>query len=125
MGKGYLVDTNTLVDAQTKKLPPGGLSFIAKTLNEDFTISFISYIEFLGYRDATKAMEEFIALAKVIEINKSIIEATVSLRKSKRIKLPDAIIAATAIVTDRILITRNTVDFANIDGLTFVNPWNI
>ena len=70
-------------------------------------------------------MEEFIALANVIEIDKAIIDTTIALRKSRRIKLPDAIIAATAIVYGRGLITRNTADFNNIKGLTVVNPWDM
>ena len=107
MGKRYLIDSNTLVDTQTKKLPADGLAFVSETMDEDFTISFISYIEYLGYKYATASMEEFIALADVIEINKVIIDATIKIRKIHTIKLPDAIIAATAIVYKRILITRN------------------
>jgi len=101
MGKGYLIDSNALTDAQTKKMPEKGLVFMAQV------------------------MEEFIALANVIEINKNIIDVTIALRKSHRIKLPDAIIAATAIVNDRQLVTRNISDFSNIKGLKVVNPWNI
>jgi len=125
MGKGYLIDSNALTDAQTKKMPEKGLVFMAQVVNGDFTISFVSYIEFLGYKHVTKSMEEFIALANVIEINKNIIDVTIALRKSHRIKLPDAIIAATAIVNDRQLVTRNISDFSNIKGLKVVNPWNI
>lgn len=68
-------------------------------------------------------MEEFIGLANVIEIDKAIISTTISLRKNNRIQLPDAIIAATAIVNDITLVTRNTDDFKNITGLKMVNPW--
>ncbi len=51
MGKKYLIDTNSLIDAQMKKLPENGLAFLADVINENFTISFITCIEFLGYRD--------------------------------------------------------------------------
>ena len=125
MGKGYLIDSNAMMDAQSKKLPVHGLKFVADIINEDFTISFVSYIEFLGYRNATRSMEEFAAIATVIETNKAIIDTTIKLRKKHRIKLPDAIIAATALVYGRTLITRNTVDFYDIEGLKIVNPWNI
>lgn len=40
-------------------------------------------------------------------------------------KLPDAIIAATALVYDLILITRNTADFKSIDGLKVVDPHSL
>jgi len=48
---------------------------------------------------------------------------TAEIRKQHSIKLPDAIIAATAVIYGLILVTRNTKDFVNIDGLQVVNPW--
>jgi predicted nucleic acid-binding protein len=125
MGKKFLIDTNTLIDAQTKRLPESGLQFLAEVINEDFTVSFITYIEFLGYKDATKATADFISLANVIQINKLIIDTCVTLRKTRRIKLPDAIIAATAIVLGYTLITNNEKDFTNIQGLEITNPMNL
>ena len=124
MGAKFLIDTNVLIDAQSRKMPEKALHFLADIINVDFTVSFVSYIEFLGYKAATIPMEEFISLANVIEINKAIISATILLRKNHRIQLPDAIIAATAIVNDITLITRNTSDFKNITGLKMVNPWD-
>jgi predicted nucleic acid-binding protein len=38
-------------------------------------------------------------------------------------KVADAIIAATALVFDFTLITRNTEDFKGIAGLKISNPW--
>ena len=125
MGTKYLIDSNVLMDAQSKKLHINGLQFLAQAIDDDFTISFVSYIEFLGYRDVTSSMEEFVAIATVIETNKAIIETTIALRKRHRIKLPDAIIAATAIVYGRTLITRNIQDFNEIEGLNIINPWSL
>ncbi|MBS1751893.1 MAG: hypothetical protein JST63_18485 [Bacteroidetes bacterium] len=45
------------------------------------------------------------------------------MRKTYNIKLPDAIIAATALSYELILITRNTIDFKNINNLKLINPW--
>jgi toxin FitB len=125
MGEKYLIDTNTLIDAQMKTIPTNGLTFLANIINVDFTVSFISYIEFLGYKDATKSSEEFIALANVIEINRLIIESCITIRKAHKIKLPAAIIAATAIVYNLTIITRNTSDFKNIHGIKVVNPFDM
>jgi len=125
MGKKYLIDTNSLIDAQTKKLPEKGLLFLSDIINNDFTISFITYIEFLGYKDVTSASESFIALADVIEINKSIIDVCISIRKTKNIKLPDAIIAATAIAHNLILVSRNTSDFKDIVGLQVIDLYRV
>ncbi len=125
MGQKFLIDTNTLIDAQMKKLPETGLQFLANIINAKFTISFVTYIEFLGYKYATKATEEFIALANVIEINKSIINTCIALRKAQPIKLPDAIIAATALSLGYSLITNNEKDFANIKNLKIINPYKL
>lgn len=48
MGKKYLIDTNTLIDAQMKKLPKNGLKFLAGIVNENFIVSFITYIVIFG-----------------------------------------------------------------------------
>lgn len=65
----------------------------------------------------------FINDALVIELEQSVKLKTADIRKAHRIKLPDAIIAATALVYDLALLTLNTVDFSNINGLKIVNPW--
>lgn len=125
MGKKFLIDTNALIDAQMKKLPEKGLQFLAHVINQDFIVSFITYIEFLGYKDASKATEDFIALADVVEVNKIIIDTCIALRKARRIQLPDAIIAASALAYGYTLITNNEKDFTNISGLEIVNPMKL
>jgi len=51
-----------------------------------------------------------------------VINQCVAIRKNKKIKTPDAIIAATALADNFTIITNNEKDFANISGLKFVNP---
>jgi hypothetical protein len=46
MGQKYLIDTNSLIDAQMKRLPENGLSFLANAINEDFTISLLPTLNF-------------------------------------------------------------------------------
>ncbi len=125
MGKKYLIDTNVLIGAQTLAIPETGLKVLGDIIDIDFTISFITYIEFLGYKFATPSMNEFVSSASIIEINRTIIDKTILIRKSKKIPLPDAIIAATALVENRILMTRNIDDFKNIDGLALINLWEV
>jgi predicted nucleic acid-binding protein len=55
MGQKYLIDTNTLIDAQMKRIPEKGLQFLAGVINEDFTVSFITYIEFFGLQGCFKS----------------------------------------------------------------------
>jgi toxin FitB len=126
-GKGmkYLVDTNSIIDAQMGKIPEKGSQFLGKIINENFTISFITYIEVLGYKDVQQTTKDFMELADVIEIDKAIMNVCIELRKRKKIKLPDAIIAATALANNLILISRNTKDFEDISGLTCINPYEL
>lgn len=125
MEQKYLIDTNVPIGVQMNSLPKAGIKFMAEILDKDFTVSFITYIEFLGYKDVTKETEDFIALANVLEVNKEIIQTCVNLRKSKIVKLPDAIIAASALSSNLALITRNVSDFKNISGLKMINPWEL
>jgi len=120
-----LIDTNVLIDIQMDRFPPKSRSFLTNVIDDDFTISFVTYIEYLGFKGVSKVAEQFITLAKVIETDKKIIDTCIEIRKKHVIKLPDAIIAATALSKKRILITRNTTDFKGINSLKVVNPWEI
>ena len=79
MGQECLIDTNVLIDAQMGRLTGRGLDYLANVINRNFTISFITLIEYLGYKEITKSSEEFISFAKVIEIDKLIMSAQVML----------------------------------------------
>jgi predicted nucleic acid-binding protein len=50
---------------------------------------------------------------------------TADIRREYKLKLPDAIIAATAIANSLTLITRNTKDFETITGLSLLNPFEL
>lgn len=89
--------------------------------NEDFAISIITYMEVLGYKFNDKREEylvrKIISLMDVVYIDENIADCVIELRKLKKIKLPDAIIAATAIVSNMELATANVSDFKNIKTL--------
>ena len=51
-----------------------------------------------------------------------LIDKTIEIRKHCRIKLPDAIIADTALVHDLTLLTRNITDFRNAKNLNVISP---
>lgn len=91
-------------------------------LDEEFNISFINKIEVLGHPSADKAITEFINLANVFDVTNPIIEKTIEIRKTFKTKIPDALIAATAIVYDLTLISHNLSDFTKIPGLQVLNP---
>jgi predicted nucleic acid-binding protein len=82
-------------------------------------------METLGYPFSSLAEKEAIELLlskfKRIAISEKIIQATILLKQTQKIKLPDVIIAATALVHDLEVITRNEKDF-RILGIVVSNP---
>ncbi len=122
--KGYLIDSNVVIDYLSNKLPASGRSFMDNLVDTRPTISVITKIEVLGYNTPTKDNEvliSFIHDAIVLDLTGKVVDRSIELRKASKIKLPDAIIAATAIAFDLTLITGNTRDFKNIPNLKLVN----
>jgi predicted nucleic acid-binding protein len=121
----YLVDTNIVSDYLSASLTEKGLLFMDVVIDAKPNISIITQIELLCW-DTDFAIEQnvkdFIADCLVINIGSDIISHCVTLRKNKKIKTPDAIIAATALAHNYTIITNNEKDFANIKGLRFINP---
>lgn len=58
------------------------------------------------------------------DVNRDIIRQAIDLRKKIKIKIQDAIIAATALVYSLTLVTRNINDFKNVPELDLLNPWD-
>lgn len=125
MGTQYLIDTNVILEYLSGSLPSDAHYFVESALNNYFNVSVINRIEVLGHESATKELTEFMDLATTHSITQEIEKQTISLRKQKKIKLPDAIIAATAIVLNLTLISRNTKDFQNIPNLHCINPYQL
>jgi hypothetical protein len=95
---------------------------------DSFCISIITYIEVLGYHfensEEKEYIEELLDSFQIVDVDYSIAELVIPIRERKKIKLPDAIIYATAKLTQSDLITRNTQDFQNIDEeVKIVNPY--
>ena len=67
-------------------------------------------------------VQDFISFANVFPLDVTIAMQTLEIRKKHQIKLPNAIIAATAIHHNLILITNNEKDFASVKGLKILNP---
>lgn len=93
---------------------------------DDLCVSVITYMEILGFpfvdRDEERYIRELISVFKIIYVDQKIADIVVDIRKKKRIKLPDAIISATAISENLQLVTRNVNDFEGID-VKILNPF--
>jgi len=97
---------------------------------EKLSISVITYMEVLGYRFDSENEKQIIRklcdLFPVIGLTQEIVNKVILIRQNHRIKLPDAIIMATAIITDQELVTANVSDFINIDSqLKIYNPLGV
>lgn len=130
MAINYLWDTNTAIYFLHNSFPEKGRKFIEKNLLiAKPAISVITEIELLCWKpemaSAMQVVHSFIAKAQVVELSQQIKLATAEIRKEFKIKLPDAIVAATAITLVVPLITRNEKDFLAIPDLQLVNPFNL
>ena len=126
MGQGYLMDTNVVIDYIGQRLPDSGEKFID---NLPPRISVISRIELIGWfgvspKQLTNLLL-FTANASIYLLEENIILKAIELRQKYRIKTPDAIIAATALVHNCTLITNNIADFKVIPGFLLLNPHKI
>jgi predicted nucleic acid-binding protein len=126
----YLWDTNIAIYYLQKQVPKEVEEFIEKiTVGKNFGISVISEIELMCWKSSEpkdlEILQMFIQDCHVFELTLEIKQKTADIRKVHRIKLPDAIIAATSIVYDLTLLSRNSDDFKNIGELKIVNPFHI
>ncbi len=124
----YLIDTNVVSDYLSASLPAAGIDFLDTVIDAVPNLSVISQIELLCWntdKATTENIKNFIGDSVILDISPDVIVHCVALRKGKKIKTPDAIIAATALAYSYILITNNEKDFANIKGLKFVNPHKV
>ena len=128
MGSRFLIDTNILIYVLTKALSDRLTDKMNKIFQDSFIISVINKIEFLGWKEATPEEHQqaidFLSNAQVLALDDPVIEKTIELKRLIKIKLPDAVIAATCLVNELDLLTRNVKDFTGIKNLTVSNPFD-
>ncbi len=81
---------------------------------EDPAISRVTWMEVLSGAVGTSqeyVVRAFLAGFRLLEIDGPVAEEAIRLRAQRRLRLPDAIILATARVNNCLLLTRNTRDF--------------
>lgn len=127
MGVMYLVDSNTLIDYLGRLLPDKGKQLVAGIIDRDeLRISVITHIELLGFQaadDYLQKCQSLVAVAEVVPlVDPVIIDRAILVRRETKIKLPDAVIAATALIRNLTVVSRNEKDFGRVKGLKYVNP---
>ena len=105
-GKEILVDTNIVL-----YLLDGSDTLEKFLQGKDVYISFITELELLGFKNITPKEEsqikELLNDCSIIQLNNIIKEKYINLRKLYSLKLPDSLIAATALVYDMPFITAD------------------
>jgi len=124
VGTRYILDTNVILDFMGKNFSEKIQNAIAKIIDEEINISLITKMELLGFSNIEQNLEDFVSCANVLALNDEVVNKTIELRRKHRKKLPDLIIASTAIVHNLTLVTRNIADFKNIENLLIWNPWD-
>jgi predicted nucleic acid-binding protein len=118
MGKKYLIDTNIVVFYLDNKLPKKIIDIIEDSKP---SISVITRMELLSWGKATKVQSEiiskFIDASSIYTLEESVILKAIEIRRNKSMNLPDAIIAATSIVKDMVLITNDGKAFKSLKTL--------
>lgn len=106
-GNKLVLDTNVII--YYLRGVNNSFDFIKKHVNDQINISIISKIELLSYHDTTDEDETlingFIKKLTVVSISTEIEQNTIEFRRKTRLKLPDSIIAATALSIDATLVT--------------------
>lgn len=113
MIRRYLLDTNTVIYLVSGRLAlplPDGR----------YSISIITEIELLSFpgistEEEQKIRDLFLSLDRV-HITDAVRDETIRLRRKNRLKLPDAVIAASALTLGAVLMTNDQA-FASVEGL--------
>ena len=126
MDQRYLIDTSAAIKYLCGTFTETGLVFLDGIVSKESIISFISEIELLAWNPPKESdlivYQQFVQASRVLGIDKRVILKTIEIRKQFGLKLPDAVIASTALIHDLTLIADNDRDFLKVDGLKYINP---
>ncbi|MBP8948453.1 MAG: type II toxin-antitoxin system VapC family toxin [Candidatus Promineofilum sp.] len=118
-----LVDSNILIYA----LKPDGKKLLTFLFNRMPAVSAITYVEVLGTTKLSMENADLIrrmfTRLSILPLDQPVLEQAIVLRQQRKMGLGDALIAATALVHSRTLVTRNTADFAWVNGLRLLDPF--
>jgi hypothetical protein len=88
----------------------------------------VSWAELLCYPDLSDVeanqIRAFLRSLTCVALTEAVLDRAAQIRRDYRVRLPDAMIAACAIETDSILVTRNVEDFQRINRLNLFNPFD-
>jgi predicted nucleic acid-binding protein len=118
----YLLDSDIVIYAADPAYP-GLAEFIS---DRPTAFSMVTMVETLGYHKLTEehrnVFETYFINSTALPVTDAVIDRAIGLRQARKMSLGDALIAATALLSGRTLVTHNVEDFASIPGLTLLDP---
>lgn len=128
MGQRFLIDTSAVIKYLTREFSEDALSLMDNALSSEYKISFVTQIELLVFNTTVYndilIREQFVEASDIVYIDEGIIDKAIYIRRETNIKLPDALIAATAMFYNYMLVSTNDNDFNKVIplGLKYTNP---
>lgn len=117
----YLIDTNISIYYFGSILSEGSMTILDSLFKRKYYLSVINRIELLGFSNLTEnefnSIETYVRSSTMLDLDEAVILETIRIRREYRVKLPDAIIAATCLVNGCCQVTKNKKDFDKIKGL--------
>jgi len=127
VNRRFVIDTNILIYHLNDVLNDQAEGLLEDAFKHSASISVITRIELFGWKrhtpDSLNDTRELLACLHECPLNEDVVETCITLRQRFSIKLPDAIIAATALHLEIPLMTRNCEDFKHVSDLNVVNPF--
>jgi predicted nucleic acid-binding protein len=119
-----LLDSNILIYAANESAP----ELEALVTADDSAVASVTAIEVYGFPslkpEEKTALDVLFHRLTVHPLDSAVVNRAIELRQQSRMGLADAIIAATALVHDVPLVTRNVDDFKHLAGLRIINPFD-
>lgn len=121
----WIYDSNVFIYHLNGQLGETGAALLRAGLLRGGAYSVISRIEVLGFPQPDEQLaiaEALFARLTPVSVDEAVIAETIRLRRTRRIKIPDALIAASALTRGLPLVTHTLADFRAIDGLELIDP---
>lgn len=119
----FTIDTNILIYYAADD--PKAVEFFETHKNDILYIPSIVIVEFLSYplisREAVIKFQQFISQTVIVNLDYFVAERAADIRKTHKLSLADAVVAASSIITNSSLVTRNVRDFKKIKNLKIVS----
>jgi predicted nucleic acid-binding protein len=118
-----LIDTNIIIYAAN----PAYQVLTPLLKDPQNAVSIITTIETLGYPQLSESnklyLEKVFQVLQILDLDATIAQKAIELKQHKKMAMGDAIIAATALIHNVPLVTRNIDDFKHLKSLKLLNPF--